>query len=520
MTPEIIRLLELSPDASPKQVRKAYRKRRREIDPQNTGELERLDAAYAEAMKQKRSAGYSDEQFSAMRFLGIVPGCSLKTAIKFARNNGLDETEIQTAAGILEPVMPKVSVKDIALAVLRAVLAWLPVLLARPLYLMIQKSGVNLFPGHSDPELAEWFSGTLTASVTVSVLFTVTVPLLFISFLRRMGERKRTYRRLEVTPAVPLMNRDIFADLDMIFLCIAVVIALNGPRFYQNAFDYPVDYTAMKSESYLSVHTLAPDYTSDYNKHDIMGSLVSVGEDLVLDARDELYDDGTPGSENGYVHEATYHYLPRTKLVHHVDVDCWRMAEWGERTDEQHLQSIQPLYRLLDLHTETEEDLIYYHYLRSAIENTGSFENEKRYIWYDEQQDKMFALISYTGDSIAENEVAAIVLDKDGNILQKHTLPGMQVGKVFLLDNSDVILFARTTLQDPENFGASFQAVIHLDGSDLSRIAQSESQRVSPYDEVDFGKVGTDGIDATFKTTVYGGGTKTVKEEHRFFSIP
>jgi len=518
MTPEIIRLLELRPDADFRAIRKAYKKRRREIDPLNTSELERLDAAYTEAMKQKRSAGYSDEQISAMRFLGIVPGCSLKTAIKFARNNGLDETEIQTAAGILEPVMPKVSVKDIALAVLRAVLAWLPVLLARPLYLMIQKSGVNLFPGHSDPELAEWFSGTLTASVTVSILFTITVPLLAFFLWKKVRARKRLFRKLGVRPGAESQVHDLLAELNIFFFCAALAISTYGPGFYRNAGKYLADYRAMKSETYLSAQIFAPAYAAGNYRYDVMGRVITDGDGLVLDVRDELYDNRT----SSYVHEATYRYLPHTKLVHEMEVKCRRLADLETKSlaEKDHFRQLLIDEILKYTHSApytqiSPSNIDAAYFFRCILEGRWPSYNVQDYIWYDEQLEQYRGMISFVDGETGAEKVATFVMNKDGRTLHGHILTGMQIGEAFLLDNGDVILYVLNTPDSTFRFGAEVQAV-HLNGEDLSMISQSESIQISPHDMTDFGKVGTDGINVTVGKSV----NLLNPREHYFIPLP
>ena len=60
MTLEITRLLEISPDSSLPEIRKAYHKRRREIDPDMTWQLEKLDTAYEQALIWFRQHPHDD----------------------------------------------------------------------------------------------------------------------------------------------------------------------------------------------------------------------------------------------------------------------------------------------------------------------------------------------------------------------------------------------------------------------------------------------------------------------------
>ncbi|MBQ4051111.1 MAG: hypothetical protein IJD13_05730 [Oscillospiraceae bacterium] len=522
MTPEIIRLLELRPDADFRAIRKAYKKRRREIDPLNTGELERLDAAYAEAMKQKRSAGYSDEQISAMRFLGIVPGCSLKTAIKFARNNGLDETEIQTAAGILEPVMPKVSVKDIVLAVLWTVLAWLPVLLARPLYLMIQKSGIDLFPGHSDPELAEWFSGTLTASVTVSILFTITVPLLAFFLWKKVRTRKRLFRKLGVRPGAESQVHDLLAELNIFFFCAALAISTYGPGFYRNAGNYLADYRAMKNETYLSAHIFTPEYAVNYySKFDIMGRAITDGDGLVLDVRDKLYDNGT----NSYVHEATYQYLPHTKLVREVKVDSWRLNEGrtsGAIPQLNRSLELQSLYYIQVYDTslaDSDDQKIATIYLPDISLTPITGVHITQYCWSDGQH--IMILLSCIDETVNEWRTAALVLNEDGTILHQHIFPNKAIREAFMMPDGDVILYTHHSKNPPSKFASKAQAV-HLSGKDLSLIAETEKPVwFDRYNEIEFKNVSEDGMEVTVGYRFrHDDGSETLREKQHFLPLP
>ncbi|MBR6790982.1 MAG: hypothetical protein IKM31_08975 [Oscillospiraceae bacterium] len=325
MLPEIIRLLDLGPNASAGQIKRTYKKRRKEISPELTRELERLDAAYGEFTGRKAEV-YSEEQLRAMHLLGFVPGCSLKEAEKIALDRGKDETEIRKASALLAPLQPKTGPGRIVSFVLRKILAFLPFLLVVPFYKLILDSGVNFFPGHSDPELAEWFSGTLLASATVSVLFTVTVPLLLSAILRRKGSKKRLFRKLGILPASPSLKQDLSAELDLLLVFTALVLTITGPQFYRNTVDYLADYRDMKNENYLSVQLFAPDHVPNGRRYSSLGSLISDGGGLVLDVRDALYDNSSIGSKNGDIHETVYHYLPRTKLVHHADVRSWRLT--------------------------------------------------------------------------------------------------------------------------------------------------------------------------------------------------
>ena len=200
MTLEITRLLEISPDSSLPEIRKAYHKRRREIDPEMTWQLEKLDTAYEQALiwfrqhphddptpvrsphsghlnpeqpaQQRMSvkANCSELQRQAMELLGAAPGCDLKAAAGIARRKGVPEDDILRACELISTMPGSNGALHLPVQALWKVLAALPALIAFGLYSLLFGSGVDFFPGHSCPEMARWFSGTLLASsVTAAV---------------------------------------------------------------------------------------------------------------------------------------------------------------------------------------------------------------------------------------------------------------------------------------------------------------------------------------------------------------
>ena len=210
MTLEITRLLEISPDSSLPEIRKAYHKRRREIDPDMTWQLEKLDTAYEPALiwfrqhphddptsarsphsehlnperpAQQRmpvNATCSELQRQAMELLGAAPGCDLKAAAGIARRKGVPEDDILRACELISTMPGSSGALHLPVQALWKVLAALPALIAFGLYNLLFGSGVDFFPGHSYPEMARWFSGTLLASSAPAAVYTTAVPLLLL----------------------------------------------------------------------------------------------------------------------------------------------------------------------------------------------------------------------------------------------------------------------------------------------------------------------------------------------------
>ena len=623
MTPEITRLLEISPDASLKEIKKAYKKRRKEIDPQLTWELERLDAAYQEVLRQsgsrkkspdrqetasppislgssitrirqeqrfaqrqqqnlscpqrdftskalsesvwqsrrdrrnftpkpisqqkhaerdftpkfaestKTTGEYTSDQLWAMQFLGVVPGCDLSKAKKLARNNGLDEAEIQKAAGILEQMSPPKGFLYILRELVWKVLAWLPFLLAFPLYEVLLKSGADFFPGHSDPELAVWYSGTLLASTVVSILFTVAVPLLFILIWRRKGARRRLFRRLDITPASASLRRSISADLDMSLFVIALLLTINGPMFYQNTQNYLLDYENMRDEVYVSSRVLDPDYA--YSDHEFaeLGTLFSIGDEQVVDVRyDILPDHDHPGYDNGWIHEATFAYLPHARLASAMEIHSYVLYDINVRSNGVYMQNSYTLDRTVILsenahlriydesfysEDEPEGSRIFSRYLNDLLNTEVPCLSDRQYIWFDDRQEKLMMILPYTDELAGQNNTAMISMDSNGNILSSHVIENCQPESVFMLPDGDLVFLALTAFpeEDSATLGNSVKAV-HLNGSDLSLAAVSEnSTRVSPYSVIRYGTVSKNGIEAAF-----GDYEESEHDEHFFINIP
>lgn len=584
MTLEITRLLEIPADSDLRQIRKAYRQQRKRTDPDMIHQLDRLDHAYEEAVRwfrehpgektsdssfvqvpvpsEKRtflpktphyperherdfSSRYtaaraetgicSSEQLWAMHFLGIVPGCSIEKAKKLARDRGEDETEIQKAAGILEQMQAEEPRWKRDLRMLgMAFLALFPAILTHPVYEAILYSGTDLFPDHSDPELAQWFSGTLIASTLTAVLFTVTVPVLFFFILRWQGSRKRKFRRLGVTPAAASLQHNWPADIALGILIVSLLSCITGPSFYRNTKNYWLDYENMRDEVYVTAQAIDPDFTYLDHAYSELGSLYEIGGDQIVDVRYDLAYDENPVAESyGRIHEVTYIHLPHTGLAVDADVHTWYLTNTYPN-DGGYTEQFYPIERTLTIgqsglvrlydtvfYSEPAGEKLTSFYLDTLLNTDEISLRERQHIWFDERSERIFLILAYTDETAHRDNTAVISMDRDGNIIHSHVIADYQPEYIFMLDNGDIVFAALYVFADGTSFQLGTSAMgVHLDGGDLSPKGISDkSIRIAPYSWEEYGAVSEKGIEILFYDYSDAGGSLQETAETVFVPI-
>ena len=546
MTLEITRLLEISPDSSLPEIRKAYHKRRREIDPDMTWQLEKLDTAYEQALiwfrqhphddptsarsphsehlnperpAQQRmpvNATCSELQRQAMELLGAAPGCDLKAAAGIARRKGVPEDDILRACELISTMPGSSGALHLPVQALWKVLAALPALIAFGLYNLLFGSGVDFFPGHSYPEMARWFSGTLLASSVTAAVYTIAVPLLLLLIVRRLRRGRRACKHYRITPASRSVLASLSARVDLLIFLFSLFISFASHPFYRNTVRYAMDYENMANERYVSAQAIEPDL--DYrSSHGDFGMLYRLDNGQTVQVRDNLYmREEVTGYDQGWVHEVSLSYLPHTGLAHDAKVLSYELYTAYLSSDGECLETSYTLNCTVRLQSDGE--LVIYRgsfYDSSELDGAEllnrfdlarllglqalSLEQDP-FLLFDSASGRIQLLTSVTDPETGAAHTALAAIDAEtGQIVQSALLENWTPERLFLLDNGDLcaLLFYSLYGSSYYSSGARAAAVL-LDGETLSPLSMTEDPlKFASFYDCTVGSVSENGMEVT-----------------------
>lgn len=545
MTLEITRLLEISPDSSLPEIRKAYHKHRREIDPDMTWQLEKLDAAYEQALiwfrqhphddpaaprsprsdppeqpAQQRmsvSTNCSELQRQAMELLGAAPGCDLKAAAGIARRKGMPEDDILRACELISTMPNSSGALHLPVQALWKVLAALPALIAFGLYNLLFSSGVNFFPGHSYPEMARWFSGTLLASSVTAAAYTITVPLLLLLIIRRLRRGKRACRHYRITPAARSVTASLSARVDLLIFLFSLFISLASHPFYRNTIRYAMDYENMANERYVSAQAVEPEMDYRHRSYGDFGSLYRLDNGQTVQIRDDLYmQEEVTGYDRGWAHEVNLSYLPHTGLTHDAEILSYELYSAYMDSDGECLETSYALNCTVRLQSDGELTVYRGHYYDSSELDDAELLNrfdlsrllglqslsleQDPFLLFDSKSGMIQLMTSVTDPETHAAHTALAAIDAEtGQIMQSALLENWTPERLFLLENGDLCALLFHSLYDSSYYSSgAWAAAVLLDGETLSPLSITEDPpKFSSFYDCTVDSVSESGIEVT-----------------------
>ena len=335
---DIFKLLDLDPDSSLSQIRKAYRKRRRELAGE-TAQLERLEAAYEQAVirlgahpdqlggkplpRQKNAPGFTTSQRAAMQKLKAAPGCNLAEAARLAGARGMGATEqrmLLTTIWKADRHFVRFHLIQLGLLALMLWVGW-------GLYGFLMGWPHNFFPDAPSHALAEWYSTTLVAAWVVTVVFGGLFLAALVRVVWWLGRGKRNLKRLGIEPASPAVTRGASGWFQMVLLVVVTLIALVSTPFLGHAISYTQDWQRMAQNQPVTEHLYEPAWAPANNQpYSTLGQryrfFCSDGSWVTLSSREEIDCYEAP------VQDAIVSYLPKTGLITAMDIQAryWEPA--------------------------------------------------------------------------------------------------------------------------------------------------------------------------------------------------
>lgn len=548
---DIFRLLEISPDSSLREVKRAYSARRREIDPQLSHQIEQLDAAYEQALiwfeqhPQAREGAapggaaaeeqfipvggglsrdvsglFSPSQLEAMRTLGAVPGCNIDAAKRAAKRRGVPALQAERAARILHDMGGSPNSLHYAVQILWKLLAATPVLVVTLLYGRLAASGLDFFPNSGDAELSTWFSGMLLASTTVSVLFTLLVPILLILICRRITAGKRKCHRWGITPASRTVAYSFSAIGDLLILCLSLILCLGGPPFYGDAVRYWKDYSYVQTGQYetRTLLDLQSRYTYYQPDNPFYYDYITDDGQLLSSRKDFYLTKEATGYEQGYAHELTLSYLPNTGLVHQSQIHSYTMYQtYSDFPAVEYSYDLNRSVALrgdgrLEIYSEAAYDIEELEAQPPVAQidlsgflgsSTGVSIGEDFYLLFNEWEGTGRLICTLQQQNSSTPYLLTLSFDlSDGKVLGHSLLEDWQCQELLLLENGDFAVLAFHTLFDSSYYSSgAWVSALLLDGETFAcKAMTADPPKLPSFYDYTLGTVNAQGIDISFET--------------------